>query len=343
MKTIEEVTKAFNDAALCAGLSRNTRSGYLATVLEFTGLLKAGKIGGVQDYFHYLAAVKKLSPNTVCHALNPLKFFYEKVLGRKFGEFEVPRRNRNKPIRNVLEMADIVRMMDAMSDRLARLQTGLLAGCGLRKTSDMLTLRLKDIRLNERLINIHEGKGGKCRVVAIPEFLVADLERQMNACYRQWQVDFSQGVICPHPQESLMRKFSRKTFGTVQWFWLFPSRVVHGDERWHSTDKRLVSALKAAADVCGIVQRVNPHALRHSYATGLLRNGVDIKTIQEQLGHSNLETTEIYLHAAGKRTVTSPLDVFAGAGNVVPMRPAALLRQGYEGKAWSKETRASSY
>lgn len=333
MKSIEEVTKAFNDAALCAGLSRNTRNSYLATVVEFTGLLKAGKISGVQDYLNYLASVKKLAPNTVCHALNPLKFFYEKVLGKEFGQYEVPRRNRNKPIRNVLSMADIVAMMEVMTDRLARLQTGLLAGCGLRKTSDMLTLRLKDIRLNERLINIHEGKGGKCRVVAIPEALVPDLERQMNACYRQWQVDAAAGIICPHPQESLMRKFSRRTFGTVQWYWLFPSRVVHADERWHATDKRLVTALKDAADVCGITQRVNPHALRHSYATGLLRNGVDIKTIQEQLGHANLETTEIYLHAAGKRTVMSPLDAIAHGGNVIPMRREAGRR----------EMRAASY
>jgi site-specific recombinase XerD len=74
--------------------------------------------------------------------------------------------------------------------------------------------------------------------------------------------------------------------------------------------------------VLGITQRVNPHALRHSYATGLLREGVDVRTIQEQLGHSNLETTEIYLHTAGKRTVASPLDAEV-ARNIIPMRRTA--------------------
>ena len=82
-------------------------------------------------------------------------------------------------------------------------------------------------------------------------------------------------------------------------------------------DKKIFNALKKAADILGITQRVNPHALRHSYATGLLRNGVDIRTIQEQLGHSNLETTEIYLHASGMKSVTSPLDT---AANVIRLR-----------------------
>ena len=115
-----------------------------------------------------------------------------------------------------------------------------------------------------------------------------------------------------------MRKLGRRTFGSLPWFWLFPSQKVHGQERWHATDRKIVTALRTAAAELGITQRVNPHALRHSYATGLLRNGVDIRTIQEQLGHSNLETTEIYLHAAGMKSVTSPLDV--AAANVVPLR-----------------------
>ena len=326
MKSIEQVTDAFEDAALRAGLAPNTRTSYRATIVEFAEMLIDKKITGVQDYLNYLATDKKLNPNTVCHALNPLKFFYEKVLLKEFGQYEVPKRNRNKPIRAVLSMADIIAMMEVMDDRISRLQTGMMAGSGLRKVSDMFTLRLKDIRLADRLIEIHQGKGGKSRVVAIPEFIVPDLERQIAACYRQWEIDSKNGVICPHSDESLMRKFSEKTFGTVQWYWLFPSRILHGNKRWHATDKRLVASLKAAAHKCKITQRVNPHALRHSYATGLLRNGVDIMTIKEQLGHTNLETTQIYLQAAGFTTVTSPLDV-ASAQNIIhlhrPQNPAA--------------------
>jgi site-specific recombinase XerD len=307
MKTIEEVLAAFEVAALKAGLRRNTRRTYAGTIEEFSGLLKSRQIDGVQGYLDYLATVKKLSPNTVWHALNPLKFFYEKVLDREFGNYDLPKRNRSKPMRSVLGMDDVARMMARM-DRLARLQTGLLAGTGMRIESDMLQLRLKDVRLKDRVLTIYEAKGGKSRALAIPETVVADLEIHVEAVRRMWERDRARGIIYPHPEESLMRKLSRNTFRTLPWCWLFPSRKVHGVERWHATDKALVTALKEAAAAENIFQRVNPHALRHSYATGLLANGVDVKVIQEQLGHTSLETTSLYLHTAGKRTVASPLD-----------------------------------
>lgn len=322
MKTIDEVMHAFEIAALNAGLARNTRNTYASTIAEFSRMIKDRKIGGVQDYLNYLSSGKQVSSNSVWHALNPLKFFYEKVLLKEFGQYDMPKRNRSKPMRSVLTMNEIIAMMNVMDARVPRLQTGMLAGCGLRIESDMLTLRLKDIRLADRVITIYEAKGGKSRALRIPESLAPDLEKQIAACRMQWQKDRENGIICPHPQESLMRKFSRSTFGTLPWYWLFPSQKVHGQERWHSTDKRLVTALKEAAAICGITQRVNPHALRHSYATGLLRDGVDVRVIQEQMGHTSLETTEIYLHTSGDKAVRSPLDT-ATERNIIPLRRTA--------------------
>lgn len=321
MKTVQQVMTAFETAARIAGLSRNTRATYASTIGEFAVMMKDGRIHGVQDYLNYLSEQKQVAANTVWHALNPLKFLYEKVLAKEFGTYDMPKRNRSKPMRAVLPMDDVVRMLEIMP-RVPRLQAGLLAGAGLRVESDMLQLRLKDIRLSERVITIYQGKGGKSRAVKIPESLVPELEMQIFCCRRLWEVDQSRGIICPDPQESLMRKLGRRTFGTLPWYWLFPSQKVHGHERWHATDKRLVSALRDAARTLSITQRVNPHALRHSYATGLLRNGVDIRTIQEQLGHSSLETTEIYLHTAGRKGVASPLDVALGA-NIIPIRRTA--------------------
>jgi len=312
MKTTQQVLEAFEIAALNAGLMRRTRISYSRTIEEFSNMMKAGEITGVQEYINYLCSVKKLSAKTVFHALNPLKFLYEKVLKKEFGEYDMPRRNNAKPIRSVLTMREILGMMETM-ERLPRLQTGLLAGCGMRIESDMLTLRLAD-----SIITIFDAKGGKTRSIRIPEFLVGDLENQIAACRRQWEKDKAKGIICPHPQESLMRKFSRQTFGTLPWYWLFPSQKVHGTDRWHSTDKRLVTALRTAAEIKGITQRVNPHALRHSFATGLLRDGFDIRTIQEQMGHSSVETTELYLHTTGGRSVVSPLDT--AANNITPFR-----------------------
>ena len=311
MKTVAQVLAAFEVAALKAGLARNTVKTYGPTIAEFVAMLKAGEITGVQGYLDHLSTVKKLSSNSVWHALNPLKFLYEKVLQKEFGTFDLPIRNRCRPMRSVLSMSDVISMLQIMP-RLPRLQAGLLAGSGLRIESDMLTLRLKDIRLADRVITIYEAKGNKSRAVRIPEFLVADLDLQITACRRQWELDRAKGIICPHPQESLMRKLGRRTFESLPWYWLFPSQKVHGDERWYSSDKRLVSALREAAKTLNITQRVNPHALRHSFATGLLRDGVDVRVIQEQMGHTSLATTEIYLHTAGLKTVASPLDTAAG-------------------------------
>jgi site-specific recombinase XerD len=321
MKTVQEVLSAFETAALKAGLARNTRKTYAPVIGEFVGMLKAGQITGVQDYLDHLSTVKKLSSNSVWHALNPLKFLYEKVLQKEFGTFDLPKRNRSKPMRSALSMQDVISMLQIMP-RVPRLQAGLLAGAGLRIESDMLTLRLKDIRLADRVITIYEAKGNKSRAVRIPEFLVADLDLQINACRRQWEADKQAGIICPHPQESLMRKLGQRTFGSLPWYWLFPSQKTHGKERWYSSDKRLVSALREAAGTLNITQRVNPHALRHSFATGLLRDGVDVRVIQEQMGHTSLETTEIYLHTAGLKTVASPLDT-AMARNVIQLRKPA--------------------
>jgi site-specific recombinase XerD len=308
MKSVDQVLAAFEISALNAGLSRNTRKSYAATIGHYTRMLQKREITGPQEYFDYLASGKKLASKTVWHALNPLKFLYEKVLLREFGDdYKLPKRDHSKPMRSVLGMNDILRMMDTM-DRVQRLQTGLLAGCGLRIVSDMLTLRIKDVRLSDRIITIYEAKGDKTRPVRIPEMLVEEMATQIRACRRLWEKDRMDGIIYPHPQESLMRKLGKRTFGTFPWMYLFPSSIERNQQRWHATDKKLVSALKDAAEICGITQRVNPHALRHSYATNLMRQGTDIKVIQEQMGHTSIETTALYLHTAGSNTVQSPLD-----------------------------------
>lgn len=314
MKSVAEVLAAFEISALNAGLSRNTRKSYAATIADYTRLLQERKITGPQEYFDHLASGRKLASKTVWHALNPLKFLYEKVLLREFGDdYKLPKRDHSKPMRSVLTMNDILRMMDTM-DRVQRLQTGLLAGCGLRITSDMLTQRIKDVRLSDRIITIYEAKGDKTRAVRIPEMLLDEMAAQIRACRCLWEKDRAEGIIYPHPKDSLMRKLGKRSFGTFPWMYLFPSSSVRWDEkwgtsaRWHATDKKLVTALNNAAEICGITQRVNPHALRHSYATNLMRQGTDIKVIQEQMGHTSIETTALYLHTAGSNTVQSPLD-----------------------------------
>lgn len=325
-KTIEQVLDAFENASLSAGHSRNTRSGYRATVREFTGLLISRQITEPQGYFDYLCQVKKLCPASVWHALNPLKFLYERVLDREFGEYRMPKRTKNRRIPCDIDHGDILRILALLPWR-ERLQAGLLYGCGLRIESDMLKARLKDVHLADRMFVIQCGKGDKSRALRLPDCLVPDMERQITACRKQWEKDRAAGVICPCDSESLMRKFGRNTFGTLPWYWLFPSRNVRGGDRWHATDKGLVTALRDAAETLQITQRVNPHAFRHSYATNLLRSGTDIRTIQDQLGHTSVETTEIYAHAMGGKGTPDPFAKLgtsvAAAATIIPFRQSA--------------------
>lgn len=306
----------------------STRQDYRRTIIDYAKLLKSGRIDGPQGYVDFLADTRKLHWVTIRKTLSPLHFFHKEVLGREMGELKLPKPRRGRRMPSELTHRQCMSLIAAL-DRGMKLQAALLYGCGLRIECDMLRLRLKDVRIQAGMIDIQESKGDKSRTVRIPRQIMPLLEDQIRRCRMQWEKDRAAGIICPHPRESLMRKFGRRTFGTLPWFWLFPSRTVRdgeqGPERWHSTAHGLEKALKEAAAHLGICQRVHPHALRHSYATNLLRDGVDIRTIQEQLGHSDLKTTEIYLRSVGFRGVESPMDRMESAGfeTITPFRRTA--------------------
>jgi site-specific recombinase XerD len=310
MKLSEALAK-MEAAELRADHMPRTRESYRRVIVDYSQLLKAGTIDGPQAYLDYLADTRKLHSDTIRKALSPLHFFHVHVLGREMGELKLPRRRKTQRMPAELTHADCMHIIGAL-DRAPKLQAALLYGCGLRVEVDMIRLRLKDVRLSAGMIDIQESKGDKSRSLKIPRAILPLLEDQVRRCTWQWEKDRAKGIICPHPRDSLMRKFGRKTFGTLPWYYLFPSRAVHqtdaGPERWHATPHALEKALKTAAERLRLTQRVHPHALRHSYATSLLRDGVDIRTISEQLGHTNLETTQIYLRSVGFRAVDSPMD-----------------------------------
>ncbi len=289
----------------------STRQDYRRVIADYCRLLGSGIIDGAQAYVDFLADTRHLHSKTIRKALSPLHFFHQRVLGKEMGQLKLPPPRKGRRMPCELSHADCMNLIAALEGR-NRLAAALLYGSGLRIEVDLLRLRLKDVRLAAGMLDIQESKGDKSRAVRFPQMILPLLEDQVRRCRAQWQRDKAAGIICPHPRDSLMRKFGRKTFGTLPWYWLFPSRVTHntpeGMERWHSTPHGLEKALKDAAEQLGIMQRVHPHALRHSYATNLLRDGVDIRTIQEQLGHSDIKTTEIYLRSVGFRGVESPMD-----------------------------------
>jgi integrase len=203
----------------------------------------------------------------------------------------------------------------------ARLQYG----AGLR-LSELVRLRIKDVDLGRGTVTVRCGKGDKDRVTVLPRSLREDLTKQMERARELWSRDRDAGLAGVWLPGALARKFCRAA-ESFEWFWLFPARQVSLDpatrgcagaspesgvlRRHHLHGKVYNEAVARAARAAGIDKRVTSHALRHSFATDLLESGVDLRTIQELLGHEDISTTEIYLHVAvgvNGLGVRSPLD-----------------------------------
>jgi site-specific recombinase XerD len=213
----------------------------------------------------------------------------------------------------------------------ARLQYG----AGLR-LSELVRLRVQDVDVVRGTLTVRLGKGDKDRVTVLPKSLLEEIARQIERARDVWAKDREAGLAGVHIPGALARKF-RRVAETFEWFWLFPAKQTSIDpaslrdggagpagegqagksrkagilRRHHMLGQVYNEAIKRAAVAAGIEKRVTSHALRHSFATHLLENGTDLRTIQDLLGHEDISTTEIYLHVATGANglgVVSPLD-----------------------------------
>lgn len=311
---------ALRDAQLVAGHSVNTRKSYRGWLMRYRRARQGRVVRDLQGFLSHLSKVEQVNPKTVYQALNALKFYHEKVLGIEIppDSLVMPKVNKNRNVPVWLTHEEAIRLLGQM-DGLARLQAELLYGTGSRITA-LMTLRLKDLDLQKGLVTFRFDKGGKSRAVRLPRAVMPRLMAHVATVRLQWEADRRQDVVYPTDDASLMRKLGRKRFGSLPFCWLFPSRDVKNGERWHATDHALSDGLRKAADAAGIMKRVSPHVLRHSNATALLERGENIRTLQEHLGHTHVETTEIYTHAQGANAVVSPLDyppISFEAGSVI--------------------------
>lgn len=290
-----------------------TRDTYRGWVRDYSKLLKDGSVSDFQGYLDHLATERRVSWKTRKQALNALVFFHRRVLKVEIPpnslKIGIPTKGKRVPV--FLTHPECLAVLSRL-ERINKLQCILMYGCGLRVT-ECLTLRLKDIDLAAGMITVRSGKNNKDRTIRLPQSFYPMIEEQIAKCHRQFGRDKAAGLIFPIDDPALMRKLGRAQFKRMAWYWLFPSRLVRGDERWHATTKGLEVPLKDAAEAAGIMKRVSPHVWRHSYATNLITSGVDIRTIQDQLGHASVETTEIYTHAVGFRGTESPLDKLPAA------------------------------
>ena len=268
----------------------------------------------VQQFLSMLTTHRHVSVSTHNQALSALLFLYREVLGVQLPWLdEVSRPTRPRRIPSVLTTSEVAALLGAMTGVTALLAK-LLYGTGMR-LNEGLRLRVKDVDFDRRVLMVREGKGGKDRVVMLPQSLDAALRAQLAQARSQWQLDRQHGFAGVEVPDALMVKYPDlgQRWG---WFWMFPSPKLSLDprtrieRRHHLYEERLQRAIKLACAAAHIAKPVSVHTLRHSFATHLLQSGTDIRTVQELLGHSDVSTTMIYTHvlkvAAG--CTRSPLD-----------------------------------
>jgi integron integrase len=268
----------------------------------------------VQAFITHLAVEKNVAASTQNQALSAILFLYRHVLQT---EIELPagiiRAQKSKTLPVVLTQPEALAVISKMSG-VPQLMAKILYGSGLR-LMECVRLRLKDIDFGNRQIIVRDGKGEDDRATILPDSLIPALQRQIQTAQRIHQTDLGDGFGEVHLPYALARKYPNAARETA-WQYLFPASGFSVDPvtkkamRHHADESLLQKAVRAAAKAAGVQKHVTPHTFRHSFATHLLQNGYDIRTIQELLGHKDVKTTMIYTHVLqrGGLAVKSPLD-----------------------------------
>lgn len=268
----------------------------------------------VKGFLEMLALERRVSTATQNQALSALLFLVERVMGGVLGDLDAVRAKRSRHLPEVLSREEVRRLL-AATEGVTGLYLRLLYGTGLRQMEG-LRLRVKDVSLERRTVMVRSGKGGKDRRVMLPEALVAEMKGHLERVELLWKRDREAGVAGVWMPEALEVKFPN--YGKdLDWQWLFPSAQLGEDpesgiiRRHHLHENTVSGALRAAKEKAGIHKKVGCHTLRHSFATHLLEAGVDIRSLQDLLGHQSVETTQIYTHvtSSGGMGVRSPLDL----------------------------------
>lgn len=268
----------------------------------------------VVEYLNYLVLEKNVSPRTQATALNALAFLYKRIIKRDLtASLSFVRSSRQPKLPIVMTPEEVKRLMSFL-DKRYYLIAGLMYGSGLR-VMEAVKLRVQDIDFDYKCIRIWNGKGLKHRIVTLAAELVPLLRNQIIKTDEYLQLDLKNeqyaGVWLPH---GLAKKYPAAN-KSLAWQFLFSSRQLSADpetgeiRRHHFHQTGVRKAIKKAAAKAKIVKPITPHTLRHSFATQLLQNGADIRTVQSQLGHSDVRTTQIYTHVLqqGANGVVSPL------------------------------------
>jgi len=300
--------------------SYRTEKSYVAWVkryILFHGKRHPAEMGKpeVEAFLTHLAVQRNVAASTQNQALSALLFLYNEVVGQPLGYVDVLWAKKPKRLPIVLTRAEVKSVLAQMNG-VPLLISQLLYGAGLR-VMEGLRLRVQDLDFGQRLIVVRDGKGQQDRTAPLPDTLAVALQQQLQRVQAQHHEDLQNGDGRAPLPNALARKYKN---GETEWQWqfVFPSATLsknpRGDGetlyRYHLHESTVQRAVRQAAKAAKLNKRASPHTLRHSFATHLLERGTDIRTIQELLGHKNLQTTMIYTHVVnrGAMGVRSPLD-----------------------------------
>jgi integron integrase len=268
----------------------------------------------VRNYLTYLAIDRKVSASTQNQAFSALLFLHRDILGMELeGLRDTVRAKRGRKLPVVLSQAEVMKVLENSSG-ISRLALRLLYSGGLR-LMEVVRLRVKDIDFDNNLIFVRDGKGGNDRTTLLAEAVKPDLILHLGHVRKIHEDDLASGAGDVWMPDALSRKYpsAGKEWG---WQYVFPARGLSPDprsgtvRRHHLSPGSIQRAMKKAVRTAGLVKHASVHTLRHSFATHLLMDGVDLREIQEYLGHKSIETTMIYTHVIRnlRNPAVSPLD-----------------------------------
>lgn len=289
---------------------------WIVRFIKFHEMTHPEKLGEEQivAFLNWLARERNVAASTQNQALCAIIFMYKHILDIPLGDLDnLKRAKESTYLPVVLSHKEVQRVLSHMKG-LTRLMVQLLYGSGLRQ-SECLRLRVKDLDFEFNQLWVRNGKGKKDRTTVMPAAVEENLKNQIKRVALLHKKDKKKGfgaVVLPN---ALSEKYPHLVT-SLGWQYLFPSSRRSRDprsgvtQRYHRSSSYLHKAIKKAVRQTNITKKVSSHTFRHSFATRLLQNGYDIRTVQELLGHKNVKTTQIYTHVLkkGGKGVKSPLD-----------------------------------
>ena len=269
----------------------------------------------IESFLSHLASDRKVSASTQRQALNAIVFLYKHVLDiplvENIGHVRAKIQVRPPVVLTKSEVQQVFARMEGTHLLMAR----MLYGSGLR-LMECIRLRIQDLDFGQSLVYVRDAKGGKDRTTVFPKSVQENIRLRVDDVKAVHDKDLEQGFGNVYLPEALARKYPNAAH-EFRWQYLFPAKKRSIDprtgveRRHHLLESGLQKAVKSAVDRAGITKRATCHTFRHSFATHMLENGVNIRIVQELMGHADVKTTEIYTHVMEKdiSVIASPLDL----------------------------------